>query len=664
MLLLLPVVGLLAWSRLRGGLRALDRALSATMAARLTQHLSLRRRAWGLAAMLGALFFLTLAVARPQRGTQYATAARRGIDVIVALDVSESMLAEDLKPNRLVRARHEISAILDRLKGDRVGLIAFAGAAFVQCPLTLDYAAARMFLNYMGPELIPEPGTNLADAVRVATRAFESEEAGFRALVLISDGEDHTGGLDEALDRAREADVRVFTVGIGNESGEPIPVRDDEGQITGYKKDREGKVVLTRLNEAPLRQLAERTGGAYVRAAGSLGLDRVLAEIDAMEKRELQGGVRVLYEERYSYFVWPALLLLLAQWWIPLRRRGHSWAGGGRTVAPLLVLAALGLAAASPGTAQQPVAAPVGAPPAAPPGAMAPGSSPAMGPAAAVPYPVAPSEVPPEERLSALIEENQVRRARDPDDPRPLYNLGTLEHLQGGLEQAQEYYGVASNWAEGELGARVAYNLGNTLYRLGRLEEARDAFARAVGFDPDFEDAKVNLELTQRALDRMQSRPDSTAQQSPGDSTQDQQDSEEQQKSKQQDPEQQNPEQQERQPQDRQQPQRDPESEDDAQQQPRDQQQDSADQQQQGQDQEQRERQQQSQQEEQEQPPQQESEEQQSAQSHQESAADSTLSAQQMQLMQILKGLEASERELLESRFQARSRNLNVEKDW
>ncbi|MCK4303492.1 MAG: VWA domain-containing protein, partial [Candidatus Eisenbacteria sp.] len=338
LLLLLPVVGLFAWARLRAGSRALERALSPGMSARLTQHLATGRRMMGLLLLLLTCLFLILGAARPQRGTQYVKASRRGIDVLIALDLSESMLAEDLKPNRLLRARHEIGGIIDRLRGDRIGLVAFAGAAFVQCPLTLDYAAARMFLEFMGPDLIPEPGTSLAEALRVSTRAFDSDGDEFKALILISDGEDHAGEVEEAAREARRAGVRVFSVGIGSASGEPIPVRDSEGSIEGYKKDKSGKIILTRLNDDSLRRIAESTRGLYVRAGGTLGLDRVMKAIDQMDKKELEGGIRVLYEERYSYFLWPAIVLLLAQWWIPLRRRPKRGSG---LSAPLLLCIAL-----------------------------------------------------------------------------------------------------------------------------------------------------------------------------------------------------------------------------------------------------------------------------------------------------------------------------------
>lgn len=612
LILLLPLLVLLAWARLRAATGALRRALSPAMAERLTCHLSPARRTAGLFLLVLACLFLILGAARPQRGTQYVTAARRGVDVMVALDLSESMLAEDLKPNRLVRARHEISAILDRLQGDRMGLVAFAGAAFVQCPLTLDYSAARMFLEFMGPDLIPEPGTGIAEALRVSVRAFDPAGEGFRALILITDGEDHLGDVEAAARDARKAGVRVFTVGIGSKSGEPIPQRDDEGRIEGYKKDRSGKVVLTKLDEQALRKIAEITGGLYVRASATLGLDRIMSEIGGMEKRELEGGVRVLYEERYTYFVWPAILLLLAQWWIPIRKR--VWAGRSRIAAGLVLLCLVPVLAG------------------------------AMGPGGSIPGPPE-DEALPEEEWAKQLEENQVRRARRPKDPRPLYNLGNLYYLKGDFPEAEGFYEVAAGRSQKALGSKVAYNLGNTLYKSGEFEEARDAFARALGLDPGNEDAKINLELTQKLLDQLAQEADSSCrQESPdrkpgeGEESEEGQESDQDEQGSQESPENQGrQDQQDRQDQSSQndgeqenRPEQDgASSEENAQQDERD-----------------------------------ESPEDEALGRSSPTEPDSLTEAQQMQLMQILKGLEAAERELLKKRFHARSRNLEVEKDW
>jgi len=670
LLALVPLLGLAAWLRLRAGRRVLAEALKGPMAGRLTAHLSGGAREWRLLVLLVALVCLILGAARPQRGTQYVTAKRMGGDVIFALDVSESMLAEDIKPNRLQRARHEISAVLDRLKGDRVGLIAFSGEAFIQCPLTLDYSAARMFLDYMTPDLIPQPGTNLGEALRVATRAFggEGEDQGHRALVLITDGEDHAGDYLAAAREAREARIRVFTVGLGSEAGEPIARRDASGRIQGYKEDREGRVVMTRLEEEPLKRVAEETGGAYVRAGGTLGLQRIVDAIEGMEKRELESGVRVLYEERYRYFVWPALILLLFELWIPLRRGAirRRWLFAGRIAASALVIAFAAGSHLPPVQAQRPTP------------AHAQGQRPAthgqpqtqwLGPGAAANRnpstastpgaPNQPSATPgsnatgqySDERWRELFEENEVFRGKHPEDARPCFNLGNLHHDRAEWDEAIRAFDQAKARAKEDLAARVQYNLGNTLFAKGDLQAAREAFVDALRADPEDEDAKRNLELTQRMLDQAQADSSQSGDQGQQNQQQDQQDGQQQQQDQQQS--EQNEQDQQQQDQQQQQSQQQQQDQQQSEQQDREQQDDQQQQQQQ---------QQQEQQEQQEQDQQQEQQGQEAQMGDEQ--RDENEAKDAAQAMQILRGLEARERDLLKERFRARSRNVRVEKDW
>jgi Ca-activated chloride channel family protein len=631
LLLALPILGVFLALQARRGTAALARALGPRMALRLTAARSSHAQALRAGLLLLALACLVLAAARPQRGTHYVAAKRTGGDVLIALDVSASMLAEDLKPSRLERAQHEIAAILDRLRGDRVGLVAFAGAAFVQCPLTLDYGAARMFLDFMGPDLVPEPGTSLAQALRVSTHAFDAESEGYRALILITDGEDHVGDLEAATEEARRAGVRVFAVGIGSDRGEPIPEHDETGKVTGYRRDREGRVVMSRLNESALRQIAEETGGTYVGAGGELGLDRIVDAIDRMEKRELAGGIRVLYEERYRYFLWPALILLIAELWVPRQRgglrhlttatlrraRGLRLPMGGRTALLLLALPALAFA---PGARAQNPPAPAPRVSAGPPGAQPAGESP---------------------EWSERLAENEVFREKHPGDPRPLYNLGNLYFEKGDFQRAEEFYQTAVPRWLSEPGTRAAYNLGNTLFKENQFTEARDAFLEALRRDPSNEEAKQNLELAQRMLDERQSAPDSSA-------SQQNQQQDQQQDQKQQDQKQQDRKQQDQQQQDQQQNQ--PQG-----QQPQDQEQRQPQGDEQQQSGEKEEQQPQPDQPEGSQPPPAASEER---------SSEERVPLDQLQQMQILRGLESEERELLKHRFEAHARKLAVEKDW
>ena len=252
---------------------------------------------------------------------------RRGVDLMVGLDISESMIAEDIAPNRLERAKHEIAKLFDMLKGDRAGLIVFAGESYVQCPLTLDYGAARMFLDAVSTGWVQIQGTDLADAIRQATEAFHSKAHKYKVLVLISDGEENEGDAVEAAKAAAAEGVVIYTVGVGSESGVPIPVSRGGGAVV-YKKNRDGNLVMTRLDPVMLEKIAIEGHGKYFQAGTSLDLSRIITEIERMEKRELGSSRLNIYEERYQIFLFIALVLLLIEFFIPERvRKKETWKG-------------------------------------------------------------------------------------------------------------------------------------------------------------------------------------------------------------------------------------------------------------------------------------------------------------------------------------------------
>ena len=263
--------------------------------------------------ILFAVLLLVLALVRPKWGFQWEEVQQRGVDIMIALDVSSSMMAEDVQPNRLLRAKREIIDLLDIVEGDRIGLIAFAGASFVQAPLTLDYGAVMLFLDELNQDLIPVPGTAIAQAIDQAIDSFQQAADNSSVLILITDGEDHAGNPLAAAERALNANIRVYTIGIGDDSGAPIP----DG-IGGFKKDRQGELILTQLDQATLQSIALKTGGAYVRSVtGDLDLETIYADIRAnVQDRELQGNKRKRYLEQYQ---WPlALAILLLMWELAL----------------------------------------------------------------------------------------------------------------------------------------------------------------------------------------------------------------------------------------------------------------------------------------------------------------------------------------------------------
>jgi Ca-activated chloride channel family protein len=260
------------------------------------------------------LALLCLAAAGPQCGERTEIVKRSGVDLVIALDASTSMLARDVRPSRLERAKLEIAALLDRLKGDRVGIVVFAGEAFVQCPLTVDYSAAKLFLRAVDPQTMPQQGTALAAALGEAMRVLEGggRPGAGKAVVLVSDGEDQEGAAREAAQALADAGVRLFAAPVGGEIGEPIPLSDARGNVTGYKKDKEGRTVLTRADPAALGELAAVGGGSLLRGeGGDPGLSRLVPELDRMQRGELESRLTVRYDDRYAIFGWPAFALLL-----------------------------------------------------------------------------------------------------------------------------------------------------------------------------------------------------------------------------------------------------------------------------------------------------------------------------------------------------------------
>lgn len=292
------------------------------LVANLTRSLSRRKQVWKVVLLLLVFVVLVFALADPQIGTRLEEVKRKGVDIFIALDVSKSMLAEDVKPNRLEKAKHEISTFIDRLEGDRIGLICFAGIAFVQCPLTLDYSAAKLFLSDIDTDLIPQPGTAISSAIRTAARSFVSKEFKHKVLILITDGEDHEGNPVEVAREAAKEGVVIYTIGIGSPQGAPIPEYDSYGNRIGYKKDREGKVITTKLDVLTLEKIAFETGGKYyISTTGESELNKIYEEISAMEKKELASRQFTQFEDRFQIFLFLALILLIVETLLGERRK-------------------------------------------------------------------------------------------------------------------------------------------------------------------------------------------------------------------------------------------------------------------------------------------------------------------------------------------------------
>ncbi len=329
-LVLCVVGGLVGTLALTLALRRRSR-VSAVLNERLVDKLAPGASRWRPAVQggfygLGLLLF-GLALAQPQCGTKSELTKRRGIDVVVVLDASKSMLARDVQPSRLERARLELTTLLDELKGDRVGLVAFAGDAFIQSPLTSDYSAVKLFLRAVDPDQMPQGGSNIGDALILARQVLENADRGAkeRVVVLLSDGEDLVGQVDEAVASLKQANVRVLTVGVGSEQGEPIPIYNRRGEFVDYKKDSSGETVITRMDRVGLTNIAEATGGAFYYQQRGVAMAQVLERIEQMQKSELESRVTVRYDERFQVFALPGLVMLvLGMLLLPSARRRPS----------------------------------------------------------------------------------------------------------------------------------------------------------------------------------------------------------------------------------------------------------------------------------------------------------------------------------------------------
>ena len=262
-----------------------------------------------------AWFFFVLGLSRPQLGARLKEHQSQGVEVVIALDVSNSMLAEDYSPNRLERAKLAISRLVDRLQGDRIGLVIFAGEAFVQLPITADYVSAKVFLKTVDTESVPIQGTALAGALMASARSFSTQSERSRAIILITDGEDHEGEAVEAAKAIAEQGIRIYCIGVGSPQGKPIP---KNGSLM---KDRQGDIVVTRLDEDILQEIAGAGNGKYVRAGNAeFGLNPIIEDIRTLDKEQFNSVVFEDFDEQYMYFFGIALFFLILELLVPERK--------------------------------------------------------------------------------------------------------------------------------------------------------------------------------------------------------------------------------------------------------------------------------------------------------------------------------------------------------
>ena len=327
-LILVPVSLLfLIWAdRRRRG--AIARMGEPQLIARLSRDVNIRGRKIKAGLWLSALALLMIALARPQWGETRQTMTEKGVQVMVVLDTSKSMLVEDVKPDRLTRAKMDISELMNRLNGDEVGLTVFSGASFTLFPLTSDYNTARSFLDIAQPGIVSRPGTAIGDSIRTALLGFDEARNSQKVIVLMTDGEDDQSAMEAAARDAAEAGAMIYTIGFGSNTGDVIPEYNEQGELIGVKKDSSGQTVVSALNEAALRNIASITGGQYYPATtNGSELDALAADLNRLQEGDIQQHESVKRHEQFIWFLAPALLLLVCAELIPDRksnRRGLS----------------------------------------------------------------------------------------------------------------------------------------------------------------------------------------------------------------------------------------------------------------------------------------------------------------------------------------------------
>lgn len=416
-----------------------------------------RLKAW---LRLGAAALLFAALASPQWGIELAATTSAARSVLIAVDVSKSMTAEDVKPNRLQKAKSELAYLIDRLQGERVGLLAFAGRPGLMCPLTTDVEAVKDILYALEPGAVPSPGSAIGAAVREGVNLLSRYGGGGKALILLTDGEDHKTDPLGAAEEAAAAGVRLFALGIGTPEGQPLPQRDEAGAIKGYLRDSKGSTVISRLGEETLIQMAKRTGGAYFRATSG--------EEEAAEIARLLGGLETApgrsgsinrYKNRFQLPLAAALLLLLIELLIPLSgpRRLPLPERVSRAVTAAVLLGILSAAPALAGTEAE------------------------------------------LRRGNALYKKGKYaealpryEKARKPGDARPVYNAGAA------LYRLKDFEGAAESFKAAGPRQDAVYNRGNALLEAGKIDEAVEAFREAVMLDPSDEASRHNLAVALR----------------------------------------------------------------------------------------------------------------------------------------------------------------------
>ena len=426
------------------------------------------KRQWIKAALIViAAGFAIVALGGPQLGYRWEKTQQKGVDIMIALDCSTSMLARDIKPNRLERAKREIIDLLRMMKSDRAGLVAFSGRAVLQCPLTLDHEAFNIFLKVLEPGFLPVGGTNLDAAIKECYEGFEKESDTEKAIIVITDGEVTAGNVDETIQQVAKQGIKVFCIGVGDREGAPIP--DDHG---GFKKDAAGNIILSKVDEKGLEKLAAITGGAYVRSvAGDMDLDLIYTDRirGKMERKTLTSGKKKVWENRYQWFLFPGLLFLLVEFFLPSKKLGHKFlilffAGALSLVLPLDAVHARSVSSSVKDGLQA--------------------------------FEAQNYEQAKKHFIDAQLE--------NPENARLYYNIGPAAYMNKEYDQAKKNFVEAARSTDANLRHDARYNLANTQFRLGNLDEAIAGYEEIIKEFPEDVEAKENLAVAQQKKQEQQ----------------------------------------------------------------------------------------------------------------------------------------------------------------
>ena len=497
LILLIPLMFIAYWLMRRWRKRRIARFGDPDLVSSLAPLVP-RRKGWLKLTLISlALLFFAIGMARPQLGAILKEKQVRGAEIMVVLDVSNSMLAEDYSPNRLERAKLAISKLVDELQGDRIGLIIFAGESFVQLPVTSDYVSAKIFLSSITTESVPVQGTAMGEAIRTAIKSFTSESENSRAIILITDGENHEDDPVAAARDAVDMGARVFCIGVGSPEGKPIPV---DGELL---KDKDGNIVVTRLDEATLKEVASAGKGLYVRAGNTeFGLNPVIDEIRSLDEKDFQSVVFEEYDEQYMYFFAIALIFMLIEFMISDTRNRRSLFGGGKGMVAVLILML-----ASPVMLQ----------------AQSDRSEVRAGNREFKKGEFREAEL---DYKRALVEDSTSITAK--------YNLGNALYRTESYSEAELYLKGLGDSLKSVSPSRASdcfHNSGNLALKQKKYQEAVDAYKESLRLEPDNFETKSNLAYAQKMLKEQQQQQ----QQQNQNQQQDQKDQQDQDQNKEQD---------------------------------------------------------------------------------------------------------------------------------